>query len=86
MPWATPPPAPPPPTQTQKFTLKIFKYGVFSKKMPIFLRSGVDFTDETLVYKDANQQKSHKIILSRPDAYWWRTAKILTSDVCVEDQ
>ena len=27
-----------------------------------FLRSGVDFTDVTLVYKDANQHKAHKII------------------------
>ena len=29
-----------------------------------FLRSGVDFTDITLVYKDADQHKAHKIILS----------------------
>ena len=29
-----------------------------------FLWSGVDFTDVTLVYKDANQYKAHKIILS----------------------
>ena len=27
-------------------------------------KSGVDFTDVTLVYKDANQHKAHKIILS----------------------
>ena len=48
--------------------------------------TGVDFTDVTLVYKDANQHKPHKIILSWPEAYWWRNAQILTSDVCVEDQ
>ena len=47
---------------------------------------GVDFTDVTLVYKDANQHKAHKIILSWPEAYWWRTAKILASHMCVEDQ
>ena len=29
-----------------------------------YLRSGVDFIDVTLVYKDANQHKAHKIILS----------------------
>ena len=29
-----------------------------------YLRSGVDFKDVTLVYKDANQHKAHKIILS----------------------
>ena len=29
-----------------------------------FLRSGVDSTDVTLVHKDANQHKAHKIILS----------------------
>ena len=29
-----------------------------------FLRSGVDFTDVTLVFKDANQYKAHQIILS----------------------
>ena len=28
---------------------------------------GVDFTDVTLVYKDANQHKAHKIILSWPE-------------------
>ena len=30
---------------------------------------GVDFTDVTLVYKDANQHKAHKIILSWPEVY-----------------
>ena len=30
----------------------------------LILRSGVDFTDITLVYKDADQHKAHKIILS----------------------
>ena len=29
-----------------------------------YLRSGVDFTDVTLVYEDANQDKAHKIIIS----------------------
>ena len=28
---------------------------------------GVDFTDVTLVYKDANQHKAHTIILSWPE-------------------
>ena len=51
-----------------------------------FLRSGVDFTDITLVYKDADQHKAHKIILSWPVAYCWGNAQILTSDQCVEDQ
>ena len=42
---------------------------------------GVDFTDVTLVYKDANQHKAHKIILSWPEACWWKTAKILGGSI-----